>query len=68
MSPEERFAILETNQKTVLAWMEKMDKKVDRLVSIADMGKGALWLAIKVGVIAAVIVSAIAYVYERVRH
>lgn len=51
MSPDERDRLAKVEQ--IVAGQQEslrsIEEKLDRLTSIADMGRGALWLSIKVG-------------------
>lgn len=50
MTPvEERLAVLETKVQDMREGQDEIKAKLEQLVTIADMGKGALWFAIKAG-------------------
>jgi hypothetical protein len=49
MTVEERIARLEVKDYERDKKLDKIEAKVDRLVSAADMGKGAFWVALKLG-------------------
>ena len=56
MSPEERDRLVKVEQivASQQEWLKSIDGKLDHLTSIADMGRGALWLSLKVGGVLAV--------------
>ncbi len=50
MTVEERLAVVESQLKTLKNDQDEIKKGVKELAEIAAMGKGALWLAFKIGV------------------
>ena len=46
--------------------MANMEADIKRLLAIANIGQGALWALLRVGAIAAVLVGAIAWVWDHV--
>jgi|GEM_PF-637068 len=67
MSPEERDRLVKVEQ--IVAGQQEslrsIERKLDHLTSIADMGKGALWLSLKVGGILAVAVAALWALFDK---
>jgi hypothetical protein len=59
----ERLATLETEMRQVRADISAIRVAMERLSSIAHMGRGALWLALHVGAALGMVASA----YEAVR-
>jgi len=51
MSPDERDRLVKVEQivSSQQQSLRSIEEKLDRLTSIADMGRGALWLSLKVG-------------------
>lgn len=45
--------------------LEKMDEKLDGLVATANMGKGALWAALKIGGLVVLVLGAVGWVADR---
>jgi hypothetical protein len=70
MSPDERDRLAKVEQ--IVAGQQKslesIEAKLDHLTSIADMGKGALWLALKVGGILAMIIAAAWALFDKFLH
>lgn len=60
MSPDERDRLAKVEQ--IVAGQQKslesIEAKLDHLTSIADMGRGALWLALKIGGVLAMLIAA----------
>lgn len=56
MTVEERIARLETRADLNEKWLASIDKKVDELLALANAGKGAGWMLVKVGATIAAIV------------
>lgn len=65
MTVEERLARLETTVEGQKEWLGSIDGKVDQLIAVSNMGKGALVLLLKIGGGATLVVSAIVYVLEK---
>lgn len=66
MTLEERVARLEERSVGQAAWLESIDKKVDRLLDIASAGKGAITMFLKIGSVVAVVIGAVAWLYDKV--
>ena len=45
--------------------LDRMEGKIDKLVAVTDMGKGAWWMVVKLGAIAAGIGAAGAWIWDR---
>lgn len=67
MTPEERDRLtrLETEHKGLKAWMESIDSKVDQLIAVSNMGKGAWFFLLKVGGVLAAVATGTAWIYEK---
>lgn len=65
MSVEERLARLETRADGTDKWLESIDGKVDQIVAVTNMGKGAWLLLLKVGGALTAIVAALVWVLEK---
>lgn len=68
MSPDERDRLAKVEQ-TVAGQQESLksiEAKLDHLTSIADMGKGALWLALKVGGVLTVLIAALWALFDKI--
>jgi len=65
MSVEERLARLETRVDGSEKWLESIDGKVDQLIAVSNMGKGAWFLLLKFGAVVAAISAAVAWVIEK---
>lgn len=67
MSPDERDRLAKVEQ--IVAGQQEslksIEAKLDHLTSIADMGKGALWLALKVGGVMAMLIAAAWAVFDK---
>jgi len=75
MTPDERDRLtrlessveqLKKNDEHLEARIERMDGKLDRLLTAAAMGKGAWWMIMKVGGVLTLIVGVAVWLYERV--
>lgn len=66
MSVDERLARLETRADGQDAWLKSIDTTVKELRDIAAAGKGALTMFFKVGTIAAAVVGACAWLYDKI--
>lgn len=68
MTPEERdrLAVLETKTTHQQNQLDKMDQKLDQLLSAAAMGKGAWWAILKIGGLMTVAGAFAAWVYEKI--
>lgn len=68
MSPDERDRLAKVEQ--IVAGQQKslesIEAKLDHLTSIADMGKGALWLALKVGGVLAAVIAAVWALFDKI--
>lgn len=67
MTPEERDRLIavEVAQRGQQQWLASIDGKVDELIAISNMGKGAWLFILKAGGVAAAIIAAAAWVYDR---
>lgn len=65
MTVEERLARLETRADGSDKWLESIDSKVDQLIAVSNMGKGAWFLMLKVGGALTAVVAAGAWIYEK---
>ena len=65
MSVEERLARLETRADGNDKWLASIDGKVDQLVDMSNMGRGALMLLLKIGGGVTVVLGATVYVLEK---
>jgi hypothetical protein len=59
---------LQADMANIKATVSEMDRKLDELVSAANMGKGAWWASVKVGGIIVTILAALAWVWQHVPH
>jgi len=70
MSPDERDRLARVEQ--IVAGQQEslksIEAKLDHLTSIADMGKGALWLAFKVGGVLAMVIAAAWALFDKFLH
>lgn len=66
MTPDERdrLARLEAEHRTLKEWTESIDKKVDRLLEAASMGKGAWWAMLRVGGLMVLVATAGAWIFD----
>lgn len=68
MSPDERDRLAKVEQ--IVAGqqrsLESIEAKLDHLTSIADMGKGALWLALTVGGVLAAVIAAVWALFDKI--
>lgn len=65
MTLEERIARLEARTDGIDAWLKSIDEKVDRLLTAADMGRGAWWAILRVGGVVLLIVTAAGWLFDR---
>jgi hypothetical protein len=72
MTPEERLLKLELNQANqaqafdrMSDVVDKLDGKVDQLIAVTNMGKGAWLLILKAGGVLLAIAAALAWIVER---
>ena len=65
MTETERLARLEARTDEQERRLERIETKVDQLLEIAAVGKGAGWLLVKVGALIAAIAAAISWLLER---
>ncbi len=65
MTPEERLARLEARFEGLDDWMKSIAKDVAALTATANVGRGALWLLLKIGAVSVVVATAVAYVAEK---
>ncbi len=59
---------LQADMANIKATVSEMDRKLDELVSAANMGKGAWWVSVKVGGAIVTILAAFAWVWQHVPH
>jgi hypothetical protein len=64
--PEERIARLEERVRVQDEWLRSIDEKVDRLLAAAAMGRGAWWAVLRVGGFAVLVVTAAAWLFDRI--
>lgn len=62
----ERVAVLETNAKAQDKKLEEIDKKLDRLLALANMGKGAWWMILKIGGFLSVLIGLAAWAWQHI--
>tara|TARA_Y100000114_G_scaffold88699_1_gene82175 strand:- start:223 stop:429 length:207 start_codon:yes stop_codon:yes gene_type:complete len=65
MTETERLARLEARTDEQERRLERIETKVDQLLEIAAVGKGAGWLLVKVGALIAAIAAAVSWLLER---
>ena len=65
MTETERLARLEARTDEQERRLERSETKVDQLLEIAAVGKGAGWLLVKVGALIAAIAAAVSWLLER---
>lgn len=68
MSPEERDRLVKVEQIVAgqQETLKSIESKLDHLASIADMGKGALWLALKVGSVLAMLIATAWALFDKI--
>lgn len=66
MIDTERLARLEARTDEQERRLERIELKVDQLLEIAAVGKGAGWLLIKVGAVLAAVAAGVAWLVERI--
>lgn len=68
MTPDERDRLVKVEQ--IVAGQQEslksIEAKLDHLTTIADMGKGALWLALKVGGVLAALAAALWALFDKI--
>ncbi len=65
MTETERLARLEARTDEQERRLERIETKVDQLLEIAAVGKGAGWLLVKVGALIAAIAATVSWLLER---
>ena len=65
MTETERLARLEARTDEQERRLERIETKVDQLLEIAAVGKGAGWLLVKVGAVIAALAAAVSWLLER---
>ena len=67
MTPEERDRLtrLETQVSSQEKLLEAIDGKVDQLIAVSNMGKGAWFLLLKIGGVVAAATAAAAWAFEK---
>lgn len=67
MTPDERDRLvrLEAESEGNRKWLESIDRKVDQLIAVSNMGKGAWILLLKIGGVLAALAGAVAWVLEK---
>lgn len=68
MTPEERLARLEARIDGNDKWLASIDAKVDQLVAVSNMGKGAWFLLLKIGGAVAAVAATLAWIVEKMPH
>jgi hypothetical protein len=63
----ERIAALETQNFQQEQRLERMEVKLDQLLTAANMGRGAWWLLLKLGGLLALVAAAVAWVWQHVK-
>lgn len=48
-TPEERLAVLETEMAGMKAAVDRIDERTAKLAEAFTMGRGAAWMALKIG-------------------
>ena len=66
MSEGERLARLEARTEEQERRLQNIEHKLDRLLEMASMGKGSLWMMLKVAAFLAAICAAFAWTWERI--
>lgn len=66
-SLEERMARVEACQENLERRLGIIEEKLDRVLALANFGKGSLWMLVKVGAIGTLLVGAMAWVVLHVR-
>ena len=66
MSEVERLARLEARTEEQERRLQNIEHKLDRLLEMASMGKGSLWMMLKVAAFLAAICAAFAWVWDKV--
>lgn len=61
---EERIAKLEARMDGQEEWLKDIDGKLDQLIAVANMGKGAWWAILKVGGTLTVLAGGAAWLYQ----
>jgi hypothetical protein len=69
MTPEERdrLAKVEEKVKGMDEWLREIAGKLDKLVAVANMGKGAWWAVLKLGGLLTLAAGTVAWLYDHVR-
>lgn len=63
----ERVAVLETKDANQDERLERIESKLDQLLTAANMGRGAWWLLLKLGGLLALVAAAVAWVWQHVK-
>ena len=66
MSEVERLARLEARTEEQERRLQNIEHKLARLREMASMGKGSLWMMLKVAVFVAAIAAAFAWTWEKI--
>jgi len=66
MSEVERLARLEARTEEQERRLQNIEHKLDRLLEMASMGKGSLWMMLKVAAFLAAICAAFAWTWDKV--
>lgn len=64
---EERLATLEAKVEGQDAWLKSIDGKLDDVIASLNMGKGAWYLLLKIGVVLAAIAGFGAWLFDHVQ-
>ena len=65
MTDTERLARLEARTDEQERRLERIEEKVDSLLELAAVGKGAGWLLIKAGAVLAAVAAGVAWLVEK---
>jgi hypothetical protein len=65
-TPEERIAALEARVNGLEEWLKDIDAKLDQLIAVANMGKGAWWAMLKVGGLISIVIGAVVWLWQHI--
>lgn len=63
----ERIGALDARMDSLERQVEKIDVNLERLAAAANMGRGALWAATKIGAVLLIVIAAFAWALDRLR-
>ncbi len=66
MSEAERLAKLETRTEEQERRLQNIENKLDRLLEMANLGRGSIWLLLKVAAFVSAIGAAFAWAWEKI--